>query len=158
MAHSYIYAKNSLTERSVAIPDGSLHLFIYFFNEIAVPQVNPSSSERKICEHYKIELLEVHTSYIDIQLQEVSEDKPLKDWYILMLAQLTLRIQEFGEYIDNQYLNQIPELLIGYTKSIVFTRPVEVSVLNNLINDIYWVLNEGECTPSGRYKWFENNL
>ena len=158
MAHSYIYTKNNETDRSVAIPDGALNLFIYFFNEIAKSKVAPNSNESKICEHYTIELLEVHTSYIDIQLQEISEDKYLKDWYLLMLAQLTLRIQEFGEYIENQYLNQIPELLIEHTQSVVFTRPVEVSVLNNLINDIYWVLNAGEHNPSGRYKWFEKNL
>jgi hypothetical protein len=158
MAHSYIYAKksNSSTERRVAIPYGALHLFMYFFNEVVRSEVGLNNSE--ICEHYRIELLEVHTSYIDALLQEISENKPLCNWYLLMLSKLELRIEKFGEFIDNEYLNQIPELLVGYTSSVVFLNPIPVSTLNNLINDIYWVLNEGERTPSGQYKWFEENI
>jgi hypothetical protein len=138
MAHSYIYGKksNSSTERRVAIPDGALHLFMYFFNEVALAEVGLNNNESKICEHYKIELLEVHTSYIDALLQEISEDKPLCDWYLLMLSKLELRIKKFGEFIDNEYLNQIPELLVGYTSSVVFLNPIPVSTINNLINDL----------------------
>jgi hypothetical protein len=138
MAHSYIYGKksNSSTERRVAIPDGALHLFMYFFNEVALAEVWLNNNESKICEHYKIELLEVHTSYIDALLQEISEDKPLCDWYLLMLSKLELRIKKFGEFIDNEYLNQIPELLVGYTSSVVFLNPIPVSTINNLINDL----------------------
>ena len=159
MAHSYIYAKNSLnTERSVAIPDGALNLFMYFFNEVAKPKIRPNSNESKICEHYNIELMEVHTSYMDVLLQEISEDRHLKNWYLSMLTRLELRIVEFGEYIDNQYLNQTPELLVGYAPGVVFPEPIPVSILKNLINDIYWVLNEGERIPSGQYKWFEENI
>jgi hypothetical protein len=158
MAHSYIYAEiSSSAERRAAIPDGALNLFMYFFNNVAEPQVEPNSKQNYICDHYKIEILEVHTTYIDALLQEISEDKGLKDWYLLMLSQLELRIDKFGEYIDSQYLNQIPELLIGHAQGVVFTEPIPTSILTNLINDIYWVLNERERTPSGQYKWFEEN-
>jgi hypothetical protein len=159
MAHSYINAKkNSNTERAVAVPDGALHLFMYFFNEVSSQTFSPGSTGSAIYEHYKIELQEVHTSYIDLMLQEVSEAPQLKSWYLLMLAQLELRLNDFGEYIDNNYLNKIPELLIGYEPNIaVFSRPVGISVLKDLINDIYWVLNEGDYVPSGQYKWFEVN-
>ncbi len=158
MGHSYIYAKiSSSTERNVGVPDGDLDLFMYFFNEVAEPKVKPNSDESKICQHYKIELLEKHSSYKEALLQDVSEDKSLRDWYLLMLSQLKSRIDEFGEYIDNQYLNQIPELFIGYLPW-EFRKPFPVSILNDLINDIYWVLNEGERTPSGQYRWFEENI
>jgi hypothetical protein len=75
-----------------------------------------------------------------------------------MLSQLELRIDEFGDYIDNYYLNQIPVLFIGYVPGFVYREPVPASTLNDLINDIYWVLNEGGRTPSGQYKWFEENI
>lgn len=159
MAHSYISVENnSNIERRVAVPDGALDLFMYFFNEVAEPKVKPNIDESKVCEHYKIELLEKHSSYKDTLLQEIWGDKSLRDWYLSMLNQLELRIDEFGEYIDNQYLNQIPVLFIGYVPGFVFREPVPVSTLNNLINDIYWVLNEGERIPSGLYKWFEENI
>jgi len=159
MAHSYISVENnSNIERRVAVPDGALDLFMYFFNEVAEPKVKPNSDEIKVCEHYKIELLEKHSSYKEVLLQEITEDKHLKDWYLLMLSQLESKIDEFGEYIDSQYLNQIPELLVGYVAGSIFLEPVPTSTLKNLINDIYWVLNERERIPSGQYKWFEENV
>jgi hypothetical protein len=159
MAHSYIYAEiGSGIERRVAVPDGALDLFMYFFNEVAESQIQPNSQEGEICEHYKIELLEKHSSFKEALLQEISQDEYLKDWYLSMLFLLESRIDSFGNCMDNQYLNQIPELLIGYVPGTIFREPVPTSILKNLINDIYWVLNEGERTPSGQYKWFEENI
>jgi hypothetical protein len=156
MGHSFINAKiNSNTERSVSVPDGVLHIFMYFFNEIAYRNVQPNSPESQVCEHYQLELAEVHSTWIEAMLQEISENTQLLYWYLSILSQLETKLDSFGEYIDNNYLNQIPELLVGCNPGqLVFTGPVEVAVIKDLINDIYWVLGEEGRTPSGNYVWF----
>ena len=160
MAHSFIFTKNLDIERSVAVPESVLELFMFFFIEVSKPQVKPNTKESTICEHYKIELfLEAYIGFMDAMLQEVSEYPQLKSWYLSMLSQLALRLDDFGGYIDNNYLNQVPELIAGYAPgSNPWSKPVEISLIKNLINDIYWVLNEQEYTPSGQFKWFEENI
>ena len=145
MAHSFIHAKNQNTERSVALPDSLLRIFIYFFNVVLKQQGSLSARENKIYKHYIIELIEVHTSYMDLLLEEISNNRQLKRWYLSILSQLELKLGDFDGYINHEYLNQVPELLIGYPPNTeVFTKPIPVLTLKNLINDICWVLNEDD--------------
>jgi len=150
MAHSFIYTVNSNTDRSVTIPDSALYIYMYFFNEVSQSYLKHNSRENEIFEQYEVEILEVHTSYMDAMLQEVYDDPELKSWYLSMLSLVDDRFDSFGEYIDHNYLNQIQ-------KADKYTRPIEVSLFKDLITDIYWVLRERE-SPSGRFKWFEEDV
>ena len=112
--------------------------FYVFFIEVAKPQVKPNSKESKICEHYEIELFhEAYIGFLDAMLQEVSGYLQLKSWYLSMLSQLVLKLDDFSGYIDNNYLNQVPELLTGFAPGTnSSSKPVEISLIKNLINDL----------------------
>jgi hypothetical protein len=159
MAHSFVFAENQNTKRIVGFPDSLLRIFIYFFNSVLEEHESINSIQNEIYKHYRIELLEVHISDMDLLLGKVSGNKQLKSWYLSTLSRLELKLNEFGADINPEYLNQVPELLIGYpADSIVFNLPIPVLRLMNIINDIYWVLDEGEYMPSGQYIWFEENI
>ncbi|HZX59093.1 MAG TPA: hypothetical protein VFE54_10215, partial [Mucilaginibacter sp.] len=110
MAHSFIHAKiDSNTERSVKIPDGLLQLFMYFFCEVSKQSIKPNSVESKIYDHYEIGVREYY-GYRELMLEEISVNPLLRSWYLPLLNKVELLLKDFGGFIDNQYLNGIPEL------------------------------------------------
>ena len=155
MAHSFIYAENNRnTERSVKVLDSVLRIFMIFFNDISKQDTTANDIESKICKHYHVELLEYHTSFMDVMLQKVYDNPGLKSWYLSILLLMESRLDDLNEYIDNNYLNQLTQSQ-GLDDN--YPQPVKVFFVKNLINDIYWVLLERD-TPSGYYKWFETNI
>ena len=161
MAHSFIYAKiDPTTERSVMIPEGLLHLFMYFFCEISKEGIGANGVESEIYNHYQIGIREYY-GYREIMLEKIADNPLLRSWYLPLLYKLELLIGDFGGYIDNRYLNSIPELIADYQPNeIVYTQPVPVQRIIDLINAIRWVLNEGEEKPPEYFKWFvtSNNV
>jgi len=155
MAHSFIYAKISPnTERLVKIPNGLLELFMYFFCEASKQSLGPNSIESEIYDSYQIGLRE-YFGYREIMLEKISVNPLLRSWYLESLNEFELFLDNFGGYIDNQYLNSIPELLTGYEPNrIVYPQPVPVKPIIDLINAIRWVLNQGEIVPPESFKWF----
>jgi len=155
MAHSFIYAKiDSNTERSVKIHEGLLQLFMYFFCEVSKQDIRPNSIESKIYDHYQIGVREYY-GYREIMLEEISANPLLRSWYLPLLYKVELLLRDFGGYIDNEYLNSIPELLTDYQPNeIVYTQPVSVQPVIDLINAIRWVLNEDEIGPPECFRWF----
>ena len=148
MAHSFISVNISNTERTICVTDSILHLFMYFFNsEIRGHEL--SQKEQVIYDHYELEIIEVHTSYIDLKLDEVSSSMELKKWYSSILDKLSFFIRSFGESIEESYLNG----LSGLNKK--FNKPIAVKKMSNLINDLLWLLSEENRCPSEEYKWME---
>jgi hypothetical protein len=151
MAHSYLSVKNSSTERTVSVTDSILRVFMYFFNE-SVDENHLVDNQLEICRHYNLELAQVNTSFIDLKLQAIHENSTLVAWYTSVLARLAVSLESYNGLIDNNYLNELSKLKKA---DIRYTRPIEVSRLKNLINDIHWLLCKTE-KPSGDFKWFEN--
>ena len=151
MAHSYISVNNSITERTICATDSILHVFMYFFSTVLKDR-KLNIKEQEIYNHYDLELVELHTSYINLKLNEIYGDDKLKSWYLLMLDEVKLLMNPYGEFIDNNYLNSLPKLNKEYS------RPIPVEKLKNLINDLMWLLNKRNVYPSEDYKWMESPI
>ncbi len=153
MAHSFIYAKHQTEfERNVKVHDSILQIFCHLFLKTVESKQIIGGGQTKISVHYKEQLNE-YIGFIDLMLNEIAETADLKAWFMAVLYELQITLNEFGDYIDNVYLNNVPQLIKGYSPDRhVFTEPYPVVILNSLLNDILWVLNE-KPNPSGVFKW-----
>lgn len=152
MAHSFLSVEDAGTERTICVTDSILRLFMYLFNE-AINKNGLTYNQLGIYNHYELELVQVNTSFINVKLQEVYQEDELMNWYTSMLYKLSTSLDSYGNAIDNNYLNEIGKLKKDDNR---YTRPIEVSKLKNLINDLHWVLGKENVYPSGDFKWFEN--
>ena len=151
MAHSYIYTKNSKTERTIAVTDSLLHVFMCFFNE-SINKAELSKEQTEICNHYVYELDAMNTSFIDLKLQEIYDNDQLLNWYSSTLLKLKSIIDPYGKAIDHGIINELPKLKKK------FVRPLDTNRLKNLVNDIFWILNKENAIPSEDFNWFEDPL
>lgn len=151
MAHTFLSVRNYASERTLAVTDSLLHLFIYFFNEKIIKD-ELEEMQLEIYNHYYIELLQMNNSFIDLKLQEIFNSNNLRTWYLSNLSHLTSSIEFFGDFLDNNELNKIDRLKKEYA------RPIKVIKLKNLINDINWLLCKENISPSAEFKWFENDF
>jgi hypothetical protein len=85
-------------------------------------------------------------------LEDIYKDSSLKHWYFSILIKMNELLDSFGDTIDPGYLNCPPN------EEGQFSNPVSVFWLKDLINDILWVLNKDEASPSNRFKFFEDDL
>lgn len=151
MAHSYIYVKEGIMERSVGVPDSILRIFMLQFNQVVESKNHLTQNEKRIYNHYNLELIERHTSCIDLKLQEIGNDAKLKNWFLSLIPEIGTFL-EASNFIDIGYLNRYPN------RENEFDEPVSVLWIRSLINDILWVLGDGNKRPSQQYKYFETKL
>lgn len=151
MAHSFIFVKNAKTDKTIAVTDSLLHVFMYFFNE-SINMSELSEEEIEIRNHYAYEMDAINTSFIDLKLQEVYDNNRLLLWYFIVLLKLNSLFNSFGGVIDHNTINELP----NFKKK--FVRPLDTNKLKNLVNDIFWLLNKENTIPSEDFKWFEEPL
>ncbi|RAK65239.1 hypothetical protein [Hymenobacter edaphi] len=151
MAHSFQFAQNANTERTIGATDSIQYVYMWFFNQ-AARATEPDAAAVALCRHYSSEVANRRTSCLDLRLGEVMQSASLRTWYLRNLAQMAVDFDDSGEAVDNDYLNAISELRTHYA------RPIPTNKLKNLLNDIQWILAVPGSQPSDDFVWFEDAL
>ena len=145
--HTYLSVSDASSERTIAVPDSLLELLLYCWLE-SVDYGTLTPAQREVVAHYAQELPRGNHSFMDLQLAEIHATPSLTPWYLSTLTAVQRTLEALGPTIDHQFLHELARWPRQYEK------PIAVSVLSDLLNDLRWLLHQQGVQPSGHFKWF----